>query len=119
MPHRTAAFRSRLCVAAVLAALFLAPAAGRTAETVDPFGDCCVAKVTMTGPNAWQVTCGACAVNPGTYAVRQPDPNTLVFVGPNGVSAASRYEAAQAICRCPSQKARQAREKSMRTFDGK
>lgn len=118
MPHRIAAVRSCLLVPVVLTALSLVPGIGRAAEAVDPFGDCCVAKVTMAGPNAWQVVCGSCATNPGTYTVRQPDPEKLVFVGPGGVSASSRYRAARDICRCPSQKARQAREKFMRTFDG-
>jgi len=119
MAYPLAAFRLRLFVPASLAILFLFPAIGAAASTGDPFGDCCVAKVTMTDFNAWNVTCGSCAANPGTYPLTQPDPEKLVFVGPGGVSAASRYEAARAICRCPSQKARQEREKSMRTFDGK
>jgi hypothetical protein len=88
------------------------------AQQADPYGDCCVSQVTMTGFNAWQVVCGSCATNPGTYALRQPDPEKLVFVGPGGETANSRYEAAVAICRCPSQQARKAREKTMRQFDG-
>lgn len=115
MSHRVAVLCSRLLF--LLALVFLLPTAAPAAD--DPYGDCCVAKVTMTGFNAWNVTCGSCAANPGTYAISQPDPAVLVFVGPGGVSAGSRYEAAAAICRCPSQKARQDREKSMRTFDGK
>ena len=71
------------------------------AGQADPYGDCCVAEVTMTSFNTWQAKCGACAANPGTYAISQPDPAKLVFVGPGNVTAGSRYEAAAAICREP------------------
>lgn len=118
MPQPVAAFFVRTLQAAILAAVLLFPSVG-PAQPDDPYGDCCVARVTMVAFNAWQATCGSCAVNPGTYPVNQPDPEKLVFVGPGGVSAPSRYEAAAAICQCPSQKARQVREKNMRTFDGK
>jgi hypothetical protein len=117
MPQPAAKRFARALPCLVLAAVLLFPAVS-PAQQNDPYGDCCVAQVTMTAFNAWQVTCGACAANPGSYALRQPDPEKLVFVGPNGESAPSRYEAAAAICRCPSQKARQEREKHMRTFDG-
>jgi hypothetical protein len=103
---------------AALTALFLFPAAAAKAQQVDPYGDCCVARVVMTGVTTWAVTCGSCAANPGIYAISQPDPEKLRFVGPGGVSADSRYDAAQAICSCPSQDARRAWEKKMRTFDG-
>jgi alginate O-acetyltransferase complex protein AlgF len=75
--------------------------------------------VIMTTFNTWTVTCGGCAANPGTYTISQPDPEKLVFVGPGGVSSGSRYEAARAICKCPSESSRRAREEQMRTFDGK
>jgi alginate O-acetyltransferase complex protein AlgF len=117
MPYPATARRARVWPGLVLAALLVLPAAAR-AQQIDPYGDCCVAQVTMTEFNAWQVICGSCAANPGTYTLRQPDPEKLVFVGPGGETAPSRYEAAAAICRCPSQKARQANEKKMRTFDG-
>ena len=104
--------------AAVLAVLVFFPAPSRAAGSVDPYGDCCVAQVTMTGVATWNVTCGPCATNPGVYPISQPDPEKLVFTGPGGVSAASRYDAARAVCNCPSQDARRAREKQMRTFDG-
>jgi hypothetical protein len=87
-------------------------------QQVDPFGDCCVARVVMNGYNAWTVTCGSCAANPGQYALSQPDPAKLVYIGPGGVTAESPYDAAVAICQCPSQDARRAREKRMRTYDG-
>jgi len=89
------------------------------ADQDNPVGNCCVARVTMTGENAWNVTCGSCASNPGVYAITQPDPEKLTFVGPGGVTAPSRYEAAQAICQCPSQKARHSWEQRMRSFDGR
>lgn len=117
MSHRVLALRFRVLPLFGLALLFLLPQAALAGD--DPFGDCCVAKVAMTGFNAWNVTCGPCATNPGTYAITQPDPEKLVFVGPGGVSAPSRYEAAAAVCHCPSEKNRQDREKTMRTFDGK
>jgi hypothetical protein len=85
---------------------------------VDPYGDCCVAKVVMTGVSTWNVTCGFCAANPGVYTISQPDPEKLVFTGPGGITADSRYDAAAAVCQCPSQDARRAFEKKMRTFDG-
>ena len=91
---------------------------GLTTGKVDPYGDCCVAKVAMTGVSTWNVTCGACATNPGVYAISQPDPEKLRFIGPGGVVAESRYDAAYAVCNCPSQAPRRALEKKMRTFDG-
>lgn len=96
-------------------ALFAVPA---PAQQVDPYGDCCVAQVTMTGVSTWDVTCGSCASNPGVYTISQPDPERLVFIGPGGVRAESRYDAAAAVCQCPSQDARRAWEKKMRTYDG-
>lgn len=118
MFHAPRVLLCRLLPALVLASLCLFPTAGR-AQKDNPYGDCCVSAVTMTGVSTWQVTCGTCASNPGTYAISQPDPEKLVFVGPGGVSASSRFEAAQAICQCPSEKARREREASMRRFDGK
>ena len=100
------------------AACVLALPGGAAAQQVDPFGNCCVARVNMTDYNTWSVTCGSCSENPGRYSVTQSDPATLVFTGPGGVSAGSPYDAAVAICRCPSQDARRAREKRMRTYDG-
>jgi len=102
----------------LLACLALLPSVGR-AQADNPYGDCCVSNVTMSGVTTWQVTCGTCATNPGTFTISQPDPEKLVFTGPGGVSANSRYEAAQAICQCPSEKARREREASMRRFGGK
>lgn len=102
-----------------LAALLAASPPPVLAQADNPYGDCCVSEVSMTGFNAWQVTCGACATNPGTYPITQPDPEKDVFVGPDGLSARSRYDAATAICQCPSQQARRDRERSMRRFDGK
>lgn len=113
MPHRAPMFAASLALVALLAF----PLAAR-AQSVDPYGDCCVAKVTMTSFDTWQVTCGACATNSGTYVLRQPDPAKLRFVGPDGVSAESRYDAARRICRCPALDSRRANEKKMRTFDG-
>lgn len=110
-------FHVRLACLAALAGLALAPAPA-PAQQVDPYGDCCVSQVTMTGVAAWQVVCGSCASNPGVYAITQPDPEKLVFVGPGGIKADSRYDAAAAVCQCPSQDARRAWEKKMRTFDG-
>jgi hypothetical protein len=101
--------------ALVLTVLAAAPA---SAQSVDPYGDCCVATVVMTGVSTWNVTCGACAANPGVYVISQPDPEKLVFVGPGGITADSRYDAAAAVCQCPSQDARRAFEKKMRTYDG-
>ena len=118
MSHPAFAPFARRLPLLLLAALILCPAAG-PAQPDDPYGDCCVAKVSMTAFDTWQVTCGSCATNPGTYVVSQPDPEKLVFVGPGGVSAPSRYDAATAICKCPTQKARRDREQSMRRFDGK
>lgn len=111
-------FPARLGFGLVLAGLLLLPQAAR-AQQADPYGDCCVAQVTMTAFNTWEITCGSCATNPGTYVLRQPDPAKLVFVGPGGETAESRYEAALAVCRCPAQDTRRATEKKMRTFDGK
>ncbi|MEL7640098.1 MAG: hypothetical protein AAGU21_10700 [Solidesulfovibrio sp.] len=88
------------------------------AQQIDPYGDCCVARVAMSGYNTWTITCGSCAANPGQYALSQPDPAKLVYVGPGGVSADSPYDAAAAVCQCPSQDTRRAREKRMRTFEG-
>lgn len=102
-----------------LAAVVLCPALAAAQSQDDPYGDCCVAKVSMTAFDTWQVTCGSCATNPGRYTISQPDPEKLEFVGPGGVAAQSRYDAAAAICTCPSQKARRDREASMRRFDGK
>jgi len=104
-----------LPLAGLALALFVAPA---PAQQVDPYGDCCVAQVTMTGVSTWDVTCGSCASNPGVYTISQPDPEKLVFTGPGGVTAESRYDAAAAVCQCPSQDARRAWEKKMRTYDG-
>ena len=104
-----------LPLAGLALALFTAPA---PAQQVDPYGDCCVAQVTMTGVSTWDVTCGSCASNPGVYTISQPDPEKLIFIGPGGVRAESRYDAAAAVCRCPSQDARRAWEKKMRTYDG-
>ncbi len=111
-------FGRRLSAVAFLAVLTALPALCPAAETVDPYGNCCVAKVTMADVAAWDVVCGSCAANPGVYRITQPDPEKLVFTGPGGVSAASRYEAAQAVCKCPSQTKRRAWEKQMRSFDG-
>lgn len=112
-------FHRRLARLAPLAGLALALAAAPVpAQTVDPYGDCCVAQVTMTGVSTWNVTCGSCASNPGVYTITQPDPEKLVFIGPGGITADSRYDAAAAVCQCPSQDARRAWEKKMRTFDG-
>lgn len=105
----------------VLAAIWLAMSgcpAALAQQPVDPYGNCCVASVVMTSYNAWTVTCGSCAANPGQYVLHQPDPDKLVFVGPDGTKGGSPYDAAMAICRCPSQDARRAREKQMRTFEG-
>ena len=101
--------------ALVLTVLAAAPA---PAQSVDPYRDCFVATVDMTGVSTWNVTCGACAANPGGYVISQPDPEKLVFVGPGGITADSRYDAAAAVCQCPSQDARRAFEKKMRTYDG-
>uniref|UniRef100_I2PYZ3 Uncharacterized protein n=1 Tax=Desulfovibrio sp. U5L TaxID=596152 RepID=I2PYZ3_9BACT len=102
-------------------ALALWPACGLAAQaqqSIDPFGTCCVAKVAITGYNTWAATCGDCSSNPGTYPISQPDPDKLVFVGPGGVSADSPFDAATAVCKCPSEDALRASEKRMRTFDG-
>ncbi|MFP5259639.1 MAG: hypothetical protein ACLGQH_11520 [Acidobacteriota bacterium] len=112
-------FQVRLACLLPLAGLALALlAAPASAQPVDPYGDCCVAQVTMTGVSTWDVTCGTCASNPGVYTISQPDPEKLIFTGPGGVRAESRYDAAAAVCQCPSQDARRAREKKMRTYDG-
>jgi hypothetical protein len=103
-------------VAAAFAVCLWSPPAA--AQQVDPFGDCCVARVVMNGYNAWTVTCGSCAANPGQYPLTQPDPAKLVYVGPGGVSADSPYDAAQAVCQCPSQDVRRERETRMRTYEG-
>lgn len=110
--------RSLRCWAAACLALTLWPTATPAAEAVDPFGTCCVAKVVMNDYKTWTATCGSCAANPGEYAITQPDPDKLVFTGPGGVSADSPFDAAVAVCNCPSQDALRAREKKMRTFDG-
>lgn len=107
----------RLYWTAAFLVLALSPASA-PAQQPDPFGDCCVAQVVMTGVTTWAVTCGSCATNSGTYVISQPDPEKLVFLGPGGISADSRYDAAQATCNCPAEKARRAREKKMRTFEG-
>ena len=52
------------------------------------------------------------------YVISQPDPEKLLFTGPGGITADSRYDAAYAVCNCPSQAPRRAFEKEMRTFDG-
>lgn len=109
--------RARLFVIAV-AVLVFGWSGPAVSGTVDPYGDCCVAGVVMTGFDTWAVTCGSCSANPGRYVVTQPDPARLVYTGPGGVSAASPHDAAAAVCQCPSQDARLAREKKMRTFDG-
>jgi len=109
--------RSLRFFTAALCALAFWPGA-LWAEQVDPYGDCCVARVAMTDYNAWTATCGTCSANPGSYAISQPDPAKLVFVGPGGVTADSPYDTAVAICHCPSQESRRAREKQMRTYDG-
>ena len=109
----------RLACLAPLAGLALALAAApASAQQPDPYGDCCVSQVTMTGVSTWNVTCGSCASNPGVYVISQPDPQRLVFVGPGGIKADSRYDAAAAVCQCPSQDAQRAWEKKMRTYDG-
>lgn len=118
MPHRAPMLPARLALGLALTALLLFPPSAR-AQSVDPYGDCCVSQVTMTSFDTWEITCGRCAANPGTYVLRQPDPAKLRYVGPGGEAAESRYEAALAVCRCPSQDARRATEKKMRTFDGK
>jgi alginate O-acetyltransferase complex protein AlgF len=118
MFHPVLPRRKRFLWLAALMALTLIPAAA-PAQQVDPYGDCCVSTVVMTAFNTWTVTCGSCATNPGTYVISQPDPQKLTFVGPGGISAGSRYEAARAVCKCPSQDQRRAREEKMRTFDGK
>lgn len=102
----------------VLALAVLAAAWPATAQMADPYGDCCVAQVDISGVSTWNVTCGPCASNPGVYSIAQPDPEKLVFTGPGGVVAESRYDAAAAVCQCPSQDARRAFEKKMRTYDG-
>lgn len=113
--------RHRRCIrflsvpALILSVLAVGPA---LAQSVDPYGDCCVAKVVMTGVSTWDVTCGSCAANPGVYAISQPDPEKLAFIGPGGIMADSRYDAAAAVCQCPSQDSRRAFEKKMRTYDG-
>lgn len=104
-----------IAVAAAAACLWPSPA---PAQQVDPYGDCCVARVAMNAYNAWTVTCGSCAANPGQYPLSQPDPAKLVYIGPGGVSADSPYDAARAVCQCPSQDARREREKRMRTYEG-
>jgi hypothetical protein len=112
----------RLRLATLFAAIALAvcacPRPASAQQQVDPFGDCCIASVVMTAYNAWTIHCGSCSANPGQYPLTQPDPAKLVYVGPGGVSANSPYDAALAVCKCPSQDARRAREKQMRTFDG-
>ena len=118
MPHPILLRCKRFCWTAAFLALAFHPSASPAQQQVDPYGNCCVASVVMTGFSAWTATCGSCATNPGTYAITQPDPEKLVFLGPGGISAGSRYEAAQAICNCPSQTARRAWEKRMRTFGG-
>ena len=110
-------FHVRLACLVSLVGLALA-AAPAPAQQVDPYGGCCVAQVTMTGVTTWNVTCGSCASNPGVYVISQPDPQLLVFVGPGGIKADSRYDAAAAVCQCPSQDAQRAWEKKMRTYDG-
>lgn len=109
-------FARRLTGLTILLSLLVLATA--RAQSTDPYGDCCVSQVTMTSFDTWEVVCGSCANNPGTYALRQPDPEKLVFVGPNGETAGSRYEAAAAVCRCPSQQVRKNREKTLRTFEG-
>ena len=118
MPHRHV-FRlvAVLCLCLGLAAAAGADSGVKTGK-VDPYGDCCVAQVQMTGVSTWNVTCGNCATNPGVYVISQPDPEKLVFTGPGGITADSRYDAAYAVCNCPSQAPRRAFEKEMRTFDG-
>lgn len=106
--------RRGLTAGLALLALSLVPATSRAASP-NPYGDCCVAQVTTQTFNTWTAVCGACATNPGTYTITQPDPARLVFTGPGGVSAASPYEAAQALCRCPSQQQRRNFEKQLRT----
>ncbi|MFU2208263.1 hypothetical protein [Solidesulfovibrio sp. C21] len=111
----------RVLFAAILCTLaFFAAPSSAPAQQVNPYGNCCVAQVTMDNDsaNTWTVICGSCATNPGRYTVTQPDPAKLIFLGPNGVSAGSPYDAAVAICRCPSQNTRRAWEKKMRTFEG-
>ena len=112
MSQRALPFPVRLGLGVALAAVLLLPASARAAQP-DPYGDCCVAQVTVVSAATWEVTCGRCATNPGRYVLRQPDPDKLVFVGPNGETAASRYEAAQAICHCPAQNTLRAKEKNM------
>ncbi|WP_428565515.1 MAG: hypothetical protein ACP59X_04540 [Solidesulfovibrio sp. DCME] len=109
----------RLCLAMLFAAVAvsLGPRPG-LAQQVDPYGNCCIAQVAMSAFNTWTINCGSCSANPGQYTLTQPDPAKLVYVGPGGVSADSPYDAALAVCQCPSQDARRAREKRMRTFDG-
>lgn len=115
---KPALFRQALLAAAVVLGACILARPGAAGQQVDPFGNCCIARVVMRDYNTWTVTCGSCSTNPGQYALTQPDPEKLVFVGPGGVTAGSPYEAAQAICNCPSQDARRAWEKGMRTFDG-
>jgi hypothetical protein len=79
-----------------------------------PFGDCCVTSVVMKTFNTWDVVCGDCSQNPGTYVISQPDPAKAVFLDAAGQPADSRYDAAAASCRCPSLHARRAWEKTMR-----
>ena len=118
MFHSRASRRSGWLALVAVVLVVAAPALAQ--QQVNPFGNCCVAGVSMTNDsdNAWTATCGSCSENPGNYTIVQPDPLNLVFRGPNGVTAQSPYEAAMAICRCPSQDARRAWEKSMRTYDG-
>lgn len=118
MSHPVLSRRHRLLPGGILFAVLCLAPASVPAQQPDPFGDCCVSRVTMTGFAAWAVTCGPCATNPGTYVISQPDPEKPAFVGPGGVVADSRYEAARAACVCPALDARRAFERRMRTFDG-
>ena len=112
MSHQVLPYRV-LVPLLTLAVLVLGSVPGR-AGTPNPYGDCCVSQVTPATFNTWTAVCGQCATNPGTFTITQPDPASLTYTGPNGVTAASPADVARKVCQCPAEKKRRDFEKTMR-----
>ncbi len=110
----------RPAITLFVAALLMLAACAALAQNaaIDPFGDCCVAKVVMKTFDSWDATCGTCAENGGVYRIMQPDPEKNVYVDAKGQTGDSPYDLARKLCICPSLDRERALRRSLRLYHG-